>query len=117
MICWDVHYTDPARALALQGAELILLPIWGGNLTLTRARAIENSVFLATSGYDIASLILDPKGETLAASEANGSVALATIDLGRRYTWEWLGNMRARFMREVRLDVPVKRADTGVPRN
>jgi predicted amidohydrolase len=109
MICWDVQYADPARALALNGAELILLPIWGGNVTLTRARAIENSVFLATSGYDIPSMILDPKGETLAASEVNGSVAVAQLDLNRRYTWQWLGEMRGRFMREVRLDVPVRR--------
>lgn len=109
MICWDVQYADPARALALNGAEVILLPIWGGNLTLTRARAIENSVFLATSGYDIPSMVLDPKGETLASSEVNGSVAVATMDLNRRYTWEWLGEMKGRFMREVRLDVPIQR--------
>ena len=109
MICWDVHYTDPARALALKGAEIVVLPIWGGNLTLTKARAIENSVFLVTSGYDIPSLILDPHGETLASTETNGEVALATVDLNRRYPWEWLGDMRGRFMREVRLDVPVKR--------
>jgi predicted amidohydrolase len=109
MICWDVQYSDPARALALQGAEIVLMPIWGGNLTLTRARAIENSVFLVTSGYDIPSMILDPKGETLATTEVNGSVATATIDLNHRYTWEWLGEMRGRFMREVRLDVPVRR--------
>jgi predicted amidohydrolase len=109
MICWDVQFADPARALALNGAELILLPIWGGNMTLTQARAIENSVFLATSGYDIPSLILDPKGETLATSEVNGSAAVATIDLNRRYVWDWLGDMKGRFMREVRLDVPVHR--------
>jgi predicted amidohydrolase len=109
MICWDVQYADPARALALKGAELIALPIWGGNLHLTRARAIENSVFLATSGYDIPSLILDPMGETLASSETDATVAVATIDLARRYEWPWLGNMKGRFQREVRLDVPVQR--------
>jgi predicted amidohydrolase len=109
MICWDVQYGDPARALALKGAELIALPIWGGNLNLTRARAIENSVFLATSGYDIPSLILDPMGETLASSETDATVAVATIDLARRYQWPWLGNMKGRFHREVRLDVPVER--------
>jgi predicted amidohydrolase len=116
MICWDVQFADPARALALNGAEVILLPIWGGNMTLTRARAIENSVFLATSGYDVPSLIIDPKGETLATSEVNGTVAFATLNLNHRYTWEWLGEMRGRFMREVRLDVPVQRpgpADQG----
>lgn len=111
MICWDVQYADPARALALNGAEIVVLPIWGGNLTLTKARAIENSVFLVTSGYDIPSLILDPHGETLAATETNGAVALATVDLNRRYPWEWLGDMRGRFMRELRLDVPAKRPD------
>lgn len=110
MICWDVQYTDPARALALKGAEIVALPIWGGNLNLTRARAIENSVFLATSGYDIPSLVIDPKGETLAASETDATIAVATVDLNRRYEWQWLGAMRGRFHREVRLDVPVERS-------
>jgi predicted amidohydrolase len=109
MICWDVHYTDPARALALQGAEIVALPIWGGNLDLTKARAIENGVFLATSGYDIPSLVFNPMGETLAASETDATVAVATVDLNRRYEWPWLGNMKGRFHREVRLDVPVRR--------
>ena len=36
-----------------------------------------------------------------------GQAAIATIDLNRRYDEEWLGNMRARFMKELRLDVPV----------
>ena len=56
MICWDVQYADPARGLALRGAELILMPIWGGNETLAKARAIENHLFLASSGYDFPSL-------------------------------------------------------------
>jgi predicted amidohydrolase len=111
MICWDVQYADPARALALAGAELIALPIWGGNLTLIRARAIENSVFVATSGYDVPAMVVDRMGETLAATESNGTVARATVDLNRRYEWPWLGEMRGRFHRELRLDVPVKRAE------
>jgi predicted amidohydrolase len=109
MICWDTQYADPARALALRGAELILMPIWGGNETLAKARAIENRVFLATSGYDYPTHILDPDGETLAiAPDASGSVAHATIDLNRRYEEEWLGDMRGRFFHELRLDVPVR---------
>ena len=111
MICWDTQYADPARALALRGAELILMPIWGGNETLAKARAIENRVFLATSGYDYPTHILDPDGETLAiAPDASGSVAHATIDLNRRYEEEWLGDMRGRFFHELRLDVPVEHA-------
>jgi predicted amidohydrolase len=108
MICWDTQYADPARALALKGAELILMPIWGGNETLAKARAIENRVFLATSGYDYPTHILDPDGETLAiAPDASGSVAHATIDLNRRYVDQWLGDMRGRFFHELRTDVPV----------
>jgi len=41
MICYDVFFADPARALATKGAEVILMPIWGGDETLAKARAIE----------------------------------------------------------------------------
>lgn len=110
MICWDVQYADPARALALGGAELILMPIWGGNLTLGKARAIENHVFLASSGYDYPTYILDPDGEVLSQAPHLGSVAMATIDLNRRYVDPWLGDMRGRFMKELRVDVdPMRR--------
>lgn len=108
MICWDVHYTDPARALALRGAELVLMPIWGGNEVLARARAIENHLFLASSGYDFPSLVYDPDGETLTRTEQDGTVALATIDLNRRYADRWLGEMRGRFWKEIRGDVAVE---------
>jgi predicted amidohydrolase len=110
MICWDTQYADPARGLALRGAELVLVPIWGGNETLTRARAIENRLFIASSGYDFPSLVFDPDGETLARSETDGTVALATIDLNRRYTDPWLGDMRARYFRELRGDLPAEPA-------
>ena len=106
MICWDTQYADPARALALGGAELLLVPIWGGNETLVRARAIENRVFVATSGYDFPTLILDPDGEPLArAEDDSGSLATATIDLNRRYLDPWLGDMKGRFPKELRPDV------------
>lgn len=104
MICYDVFFADPARGLATNGAELILMPIWGGKETLARARAEENHIFLATSGYDYPAMIYDPVGETLARTEADGTVALATIDLAKRYDERWLGNMKARFFRELRTD-------------
>lgn len=108
MICWDVQYADPARALALAGAEIILMPIWGGNEVLAKARAIENHVFLAASGYDYPTHIIDPAGEILAVAAEQGTVASATVDLNRRYVDPWLGYMRGRFMKEVRLDIPVE---------
>lgn len=110
MICWDVEYADPARALAVQGAEVILMPIWDGTATLIQARAMENRVFLVTSSYGDPCIILDPKGEMQASATAAGTAAIATIDLNRLYTWPGsLGPMRGRFMKELRLDVPVRR--------
>jgi predicted amidohydrolase len=91
----------------LKGVELLLMPIWGGNETLVKARAIENRVFVATSGYNYPTHILDPDGELVASAPEQGSVAFATIDLARRYTDAWLGDMRGRFMKELRLDVKV----------
>lgn len=108
MICWDLQYADPARALARRGAELILVPIWGGNEALGKARAIENRVFIATSGYDYPTYVMDPDGEILALAREQGSAAIATLDLNRRYADQWLGDMRGRFMKELRSDVKVE---------
>jgi len=48
MICWNVQHADPARGLALRGAEMILMPIWGGSEPLARAREIENHLFVVS---------------------------------------------------------------------
>jgi predicted amidohydrolase len=109
MICWDVQYADPARALALGGAELIALPIAGGSVTLGHARAIENHLFVISSGYDYPTEIVDPDGKTVAAAPEKPGVAVADIDLNHRYTEPWLGNMRDRFFHELRADVPLTR--------
>ncbi len=111
MICWDVQYADPARALALQGAEILLVPIWGGNEALGKARAIENRVFVVSSGYGYPTYVMDPDGEIITQAREQGSAAIATLDLNRRYADEWLGDMRGRFMKELRLDVKMPRLD------
>ena len=108
MICWDVEYADPARALALRGAEIIAFPIWDGDRRLGVARAVENHVFIASSGYGYPNQIMDPDGEVLAVATQVGQAAIAEIDLNRRYTDDWLGHMRDRFFHELRHDVPVK---------
>ncbi len=104
MICYDVFYADPARALALKGAEMILMPIWGGDETLAKARAIENRVFLVASGYDHPTYIMDPDGERLSVAPLPGA-AVATIDLNKRYLEKFLGEMKARRPKELRVDV------------
>ena len=108
MICWDLQFADPARALALRGAEILLVPIWGGNPALGKARAIENQVFLVSSGYNYPTYVLDPTGEMLAQAAEQGRAAIAEIDLNRRYIDPWLGDMRARLRKELRLDLNVE---------
>jgi predicted amidohydrolase len=106
MVCWDVQFPEPARALALAGAEVILLPIWGGSETLARARAIENHVFLVTSSYDMRTIIVDPAGEVRAEATRDHPVALAELDLDRQIVQPWLGDMKARTWKERRGDLP-----------
>ncbi len=100
MICWDVHFPEVARELSHRGAELILLPIWGGNETLARARAIENQVYLVASGYDFKTAIYDRTGKPLAEAKSDPEVITAEIDLSERTLWPWLGDFRARIWRE-----------------
>jgi hypothetical protein len=50
---------------------------------------------------------MDPFGERLSQARENGSVAVATIDLAKHYRWQWLGEMRTRRMKEIRMDVVV----------
>src|SRR5580700_5330476 len=57
MTCYDVRFPELARALAVRGAELIVIPAaWAAGLfkeehwvTLVRARAIENTVWVAAA--------------------------------------------------------------------
>jgi deaminated glutathione amidase len=58
MTCYDVRFPELARALAVGGAELLVLPAaWAAGtfkeehwVTLVRARAIENTIWLAAAG-------------------------------------------------------------------
>jgi predicted amidohydrolase len=108
MICWDLQYVDPARALAAQGAEIIFLPIWGGYSTLLRARALENHVYLVSAGYDCETAVFSPLGEALHSTKASGVLKTLKVDLNQRFTEPWLGDMRGRFHKEIRWDVPVR---------
>ena len=102
MICWDLQFPEAARALAAQGAEIILLPIWGGNETLWRARAIENCVYVVSSSYDMKSGVVDPVGQVLAEATAQQPVVCVELDLEKQYHQRWLGDMKTRTWREWR---------------
>lgn len=108
MICWDVQFPEPCRAMAVKGAEVVLLPIWGGSETLAKARAIENHVFLITSSYDMKTFIIDPTGSVLGEATAERPVAVAELHLDRKILQPWLGDMKTRTWKERRPDILVK---------
>ncbi len=58
MTCYDVRFPELARALAADGADMLVLPAaWAAGtfkeehwVTLVRARAIENTIWVAAAG-------------------------------------------------------------------
>jgi len=101
MICWDVFFPEPARMLSMKGAEMIFMPIWGGNLTLSKARAIENQIYLVSSTYDMKTGIFDREGNMMVEGTEQNPVVVQEIDLNQRQMWEWLGEFRNRIRREM----------------
>jgi predicted amidohydrolase len=105
MTCYDVFFPDPARQLALRGAEIIVLPIWGGDQALATARAIDNQIFLVSSGYDFPTCIMDPNGKRIAEAPQRGTAAVATIDLNAPHFYLGLFDWKNRHLREYRPEV------------
>ncbi len=101
MICWDVTFPEPAKALAQKGAEIILLPIWGGDVTLTKARAIENQVYVVSSTYDMITAVFDQEGKVMKEANQNNPVIVVDVDLNKQKLWPWIGDLKSRISREM----------------
>lgn len=108
MICWDVSFPETARTLATKGAEMIFLPIAGGNLTLAKARAIENQLYLISSTYDMKTAVFNPEGTIMAEATEQQPVIVVEIDLNQRTYWPWLGDFKSRIPREMPPKKPLK---------
>jgi predicted amidohydrolase len=101
MICYDVYFPEPARMLAFHGAEVIFLPIWGGILTLAKARAISNQIYLVSSSYDMKTGIFNRAGELIAEADEGNPVVVTEVDLNRRQMWGNDGEFRNKAFREM----------------
>jgi predicted amidohydrolase len=83
LICFDRQVPEAARLLALQGADVLFVPAWGGfgemNDLMMRVRAYENGVYLAFV-HPKRALLIDPSGTVLAADEGeHDQIVVATI--------------------------------------
>ena len=101
MICCDNNFPEPARILALNGAELIFMPAaWRVNeedlwRMLISSHACENNVYIAAANTYCEmdglylfghSKIVDPRGRVMEESEKKGDdVLVQTIDLDQVY--------------------------------
>ncbi len=112
MICFDVHMPEVARGLAANGAEIIAMPINGGDPDLARARVIENQVYLVTSSYSVnddwmQTGVWDLSGKLLARATKKNTVVLAEIDLSKQHFWRGnMGDFKSR-LRHERATVPL----------
>ena len=72
LICFDRQVPETARLLALQGADTIFVPAWGGygemNDIMMRVRAYENGVNLAFV-HPKRALLIDASGKIIAQSQ------------------------------------------------
>lgn len=106
MVCYDLFFPEVARQLANRGAEVIALPIYGGFGFVGAARAMENHIYLVTStymepdGHWMRSGIYDHRGELIATTSTQGTIALAEVDLEKKDIWPWLGHFRTRIPRD-----------------
>ena len=113
MICMDIHYPEPWRILALDGADVIAHPtMWRdytGDLceSVVNARAIDNQVYVVTSHYVQMpfltgqsmghSRIVDPYGRTRASTSHRPGVAAAQVDLDEVYEYWATGELKRQY--------------------
>lgn len=89
-ICYDLRFPEFIRKIALAGAEIIFIPAaWSlKRLTprqvLTKARAIENQIFVVFANSSGKSEIVNPLGEVVAIAERGEEILSAEINLRER---------------------------------
>ena len=99
LVCWDSYFPETSRAMAFQGAELLLISTAGNPHFRHVAIAKENGVYVLVScrygkikpEEGVApTKIISPCGEILAQCNTDGEAAKAEIDLNDSGTIHYL---------------------------
>jgi len=119
LLCFDIEFPEPARAMAAMGAQLLL--VCNGNMapygyihhTASCARAQENHVFVAMcnrTGQDLLdrfageSLVVNPFGKVLGTLQDQPGHLSLTLDLGQleqsRAVYDYLRERRVGLANE-----------------
>lgn len=101
-ICYDLRFPELARRLAVEGADILVVPAewpkpreehWR---TLLKARAIENQIFIVAANccgiqgkldFFGESMIIGPKGEILTAASYEECEISAALDFSAMKEW------------------------------
>ena len=92
-ICYDRLFPEVCRALALNGAEIIFVPIAGTifpKVSTLDSRALENVLFVVAANkvgeegghrYTGGAMVVDPEGQIIVQGDAEENIIMADIDL------------------------------------
>jgi predicted amidohydrolase len=146
MICYDKAFPESARALALNGAEIVVcVSAWPGSRTnaspdlaqdrwkrrfdlFDRARALENQIVWLSANqsgtfgslrFVAGAKVVDPGGEVLADTGVTEGIAIAELDVRRALETarSSMGHLRDRRPHAYISEAPDARpADVGRPR-
>lgn len=122
--CWDHFFPEPARILARNGAEIIFVPSLGYAPVQSRARAIDNGVYVVIAGWNYPPsdkcCVIAPDGQLLGEIEnLEEEHFTVEIDLDKRYLKEWysvgpgLGEMHSLYRKERRPDTYSRLTDSS----
>jgi predicted amidohydrolase len=93
-ICYDNHFPEPSRCLAVQGAQVLFWPAYGDlrNLARCATRCLDNNVYMVGSGVvdmscNLAAeafsrgMVMDPAGQVLVESAPEDCLVTADLPL------------------------------------
>ncbi len=123
LICYDVEFPETARALARQGAELVIVtdgnmdPLGPVHSRALAARAMENQIFVVMTNrcgtgaggltFPGESILVDPFGNTVAV--AGKDECVLTVDIN----WSLLNKSREEYyyLKDARISLSLREDD------